>query len=170
MWSSWFFFVTDSILVFWIHGLPHYSGKSCLSIFLRCFGSLMFTAPVTRELMDLLHGIASAIYVSNFSRVLNDVFVFFVIRIDIINFSQILGIFEFWLFDCPFLLFFLLSGFPNPGPRFWPTMLWSSSCLNFCQSPPGPHFSFWRCLSFNRVNFVNHVHESDNLLSSSTFQ
>ena len=48
------------------------------------------------------------------------------------------GILKFWLFECPFLFFFSLSGFSN--------MIWSWRRLNFCQSLPGPQKNFWRCL------------------------
>ena len=70
-----------------------------------------FTALVTVELSDLLHGKASAIDVTKFSRVFNDVFVFFVIQID--RTSQSPRIFEFRFLNCPFLFFFLLSSFQS---------------------------------------------------------
>ena len=50
-----------------------------------------------------------------------------------------------------------LTGFSNFGPHFWPHMIWWGSCLNLCQSLPGPHISLWRLLFV--VNFVNPVHE-----------
>ena len=40
------------------------------------------------------------------SRILNDVLVVFITRINRINFTQTSGILEFWLFECPFLFFF----------------------------------------------------------------
>ena len=44
----------------------------------------------------------------------------------------------------PILVFSTLSGFTNFRPHFWPHMIWSGDLLNFCQSLPGPHVSFWR--------------------------
>ena len=41
---------------------------------------------------------------------------------------------NFVFFDSPFMLFFLLSGFPHFGPNFRPQLIRSGSCLNHCQS------------------------------------
>ena len=54
----------------------------------------------------LLHGIAAAFWCFQLSPcILNDVFVFFVTRVNRINSSQISGVFEFRFLDCPFLFF-----------------------------------------------------------------
>ena len=67
------------------------------------------------------------------------------------------GIFEFWFLECPFLLLSSLRGF-------------GTLCrLNFCQSLSDNTYPFGR-VSFNRVNLVKPVHESDRLLFPSTFQ
>ena len=59
---------------------------------------------------------------------------------------------------CPFLLFSILSGFTIFRPNFWPYIIWSGSRLNLCQSLTGPHVGRF---SFNRVNFVTPLQESD---------
>ena len=80
------------------------------------------------------------------SRIFDGFFVFFVIRIDIVNRSQSPSIVELGFFFCPFLFFFFLSGFTNLRPNIWPYMIWSGSRLNLCPSLPGPHISLWRLL------------------------
>ena len=65
-----------------------------------------------------------------------------VIRINKVNSCQSSSIVEFGLLDFPFLFFSILSGFPNLGPYSWPHMIGSGSRLNFCESPPRPHFFF----------------------------
>ena len=77
-------------------------------------------------------------------RILENFFVFFVIWIDKVNSSHFSIIVELWFFFCPFLFLSILSGFTNFRPNFWPYMIWSGTCLNLCQSLPGPHASFWR--------------------------
>ena len=76
-----------------------------------------------------------------------------IFRIDETNASQSSSIVEFWLLVCPCLLFSLLSGFYHFGSDFRPQILRSGSCLNFCQSPPGPHVSRWRFLSIQWTSF-----------------
>ena len=110
-------------------------------IFSFVLALVRFTVPVTRELVDLLHDVRSAI----------DVFNFLLASMEKKP-SPIPGIFEFCFFDCPFLFFFLLTVFPNPAPRIWQNMILSSCCLNFRQSSPGPHVSFWsRLLQQNKL-------------------
>ena len=66
MWSSWFFFVTDSNLGL----LDSWASTIQLNLVFRFFSDALalfrFTAPVTVELSDFLHGMGSAIGVSNF--------------------------------------------------------------------------------------------------------
>ena len=62
------------------------------------------------------------------------------------NPSQLSSIVKLRFLFCPFLLFSMLSGFTNFRPNFWPYTIWSGSRLNFCQSAPGPHVSFWEVL------------------------
>ena len=82
---------------------------------------------------------------SQFSpRILHCIPTFFFIWINEINSSQLSSIFQFWLFNCPFLFFSILSGFPNFGPHFRSHMIWSCGCLYFCESLPGPHTSLGR--------------------------
>ena len=84
--------------------------------------------------------------------ILDDVFVFFITWINRINTPQTSGILEFGLFECPLLIFFSLSGFSNSCPSFRPFLIWTCRRLNVCQSPTGPHTSFWRCL-FQSIKF-----------------
>ena len=74
-------------------------------------------------------------------RILNEFFVFFLLRINEADALHSSSIIEFWLLVYPSLFFSLLSGFPNVGPYFDPHIVWSSGRLNFCQSLPGPHIS-----------------------------
>ena len=79
-------------------------------------------------------------------RVLDDVFVFLVIRINRIIPSRICAVssFGFSIADSCFSLFGAAFPILDHAPR--PHMIWSSCCLNFLPSPPGPHVSFWRRL------------------------
>ena len=79
-------------------------------------------------------------------RIFDGLFEFFVFRIIEVDASHSSSIVDFRLLVCPFLFFSFLSGFSNLGPYFRPHMIWSRGRLNFCQSPPGPHFSFGRLL------------------------
>ena len=76
--------------------------------------------------------------------ILNEVFVIFVAWINRINSPRISGIFQFWFFDSPLLLFSSLSCFSKSRPSVRPSVIWTWGRLNFCQSHPGPHPSFWR--------------------------
>ena len=98
------------------------------------------------------------------SRIFDGFFIFSIFRINETNASQSSSIIDFWLLDW---LSSLLSGFSNFGPHFRPHILRSSSCLNFCQSPPNHQYPFGG-FSFNNVNFVNPVQESDKLPFAST--
>ena len=75
--------------------------------------------------------------------ILNDVFEIFVAWIKRINSPRISGIFQFWFFDSPLLLFSSLSSFSNSRPSVRPLVIWTCR-LKFCQSRPRPHPSFWR--------------------------
>ena len=91
--------------------------------------------------VPFLQGIAASIGTSNFLLAFFWGFSkFSIFWINEINASQPPSVIEFWLLDCPLLLFSLLSGFSNFRPYFWPHILRSGSCLNFGESP-GPHFS-----------------------------
>ena len=63
-------------------------------------------------------------------RLFKGFFEFMVILINVVDSSQSWSIVEFWLLVFPFLLFSILSGFPNFRPNFWPYMIWSRSRLN----------------------------------------
>ena len=143
------FFVADSIL-----GLV----DSCATVihitefrhFLRCLGFLCFwsngfaIASCSRRSLSW-HSRGHGRFQFP-CRILNDVLVVFITRINRINFTQTSGILEFWLFERPFLFFFSLSGLPKSCPRFRPYVIWTCRRLSFCQSHPGPHISFWRCI------------------------
>ena len=129
-------------------------------------------APVSHELAApglFLQGMAAAICLSNF------LVAFMMMSL----YSSSSGPMEKYLSDfwhcqvsvsrLPTLVLLSLSSFPEPGPRFRPYMIWTCSRLIFCQSPPDHIFPFGG-VSFNRVNFVKPFHESDKLVSSSTFQ
>ena len=93
----------------------------------------------------LVHGMAASKGLSNFLiAFLKGFFVIMVIPDQKIDASQSSSIVELWHLVFPFLLFSILSGFPNLGPYFWPCMIWSGSRLNFCQSPSGLHISLER--------------------------
>ena len=92
-----------------------------------------------------LQSIAASIGTSNFLLAFFDgFFIFIIFCIDEIHASQSSSIIELRFLVCPFLLFFLQSGFSHFGPHFKPQILRSGSCLNFCYSPLGPHFSLGR--------------------------
>ena len=82
-------------------------------------------------------------------RILHDFFVFFVFRVNGVDASQLSSIVEFGFLDfltLAFLSFERLS-------EFWSIHIaGSSSCMKFCQSPPGPHISFGRCF-FQKSDF-----------------
>ena len=78
--------------------------------------------------------------------ILDDILVIFVTWINRINSCQISGIMEFWFLDGPLLLLSFLSCFSNPRPSVRPYVMWMWCRVNFCQSPPGPHVSFWKSL------------------------
>ena len=64
-----------------------------------------------------------------------------------------------------FLFLPSLSGFPTSYPSVRPHVIWTWCRLDFCQSLTGPLGGF----SFNKLNFVKPVHESDRFLFPSTF-
>ena len=78
--------------------------------------------------------------------ILNDVFVFFITWIKKNNSPHISGMFEFWILDCPSLLFSLLSGFSNSRPSVRSYVIWTWCRLDVRQSLSRPHISFWRSL------------------------
>ena len=98
--------------------------------------------------------------------ILNDVFVIFIAWINGMNSRQISGIIEFRLLDCPFLFFSFLSGFPNSRPSVWPYMILDVVSFEFLSVSPQTTCPL-EVFPFNKVNFVNPVHESDNLSTSS---
>ena len=96
-------------------------------------------------------------------------FVILSIRINRVSSSQSSSIVEFWVLVFPLWFFSILCGFTNLGPLllathnqvWWSFELWSIS--------PRPHITLG-VFSFNRMNFVKPLHESDRLLFESTFQ
>ena len=77
---------------------------------------------------------------------------------------------EFWLLDCPFfasLFFERLFQFSSTRQAICDLDVMSFEFLSF--SPPDHMYPFGR-VSFNNVNLVKPVHESDRLLFPSTFQ
>ena len=117
----------------------------------------------------LLHGMAAAIGHSNFLLAFLSFIVILVIGINEVKSLPSSSIAEFWLLVFPFLFVSILCGFPNFRPYFWPYMIWSGSRLNFFSISPGPHIPLGG-FSFNRVNLVKTIHESDKLVFESTFQ
>ena len=145
VWILWFFRLKR------FHSFPcgfrrfHFSTIHCFEILPRCNFRLRnhFRDAILRSFTR--HGCCHR-YVQFSLRVLEDFCVFFIIWIDEATSPQSSSIVEIWFFFCPFLFFSILSGFTNYRPYFWPHMIWSGSRLNLCQSPPGPHISFWRLL------------------------
>ena len=78
------------------------------------------------------------------------------------NAPQLSRIVERRFLDSPLLLFFSLR------PNLWPHFFRSGSCSNLCKPPE--HKKPLADFAFNVVNFVNAVHESAKLRSTSTFQ
>ena len=86
------------------------------------------------------------------------------------RFLSIVEHYSIWVFNCPFLFFSILSGFS----KFWTILrathdlvMWSSEMLSI-----SPWTTFFPVggFSFNNVNFVKPLNESDKLLFKSTFQ
>ena len=99
---------------------------------------------------------------------LNGFFQLLVIRINKKDASQLSLIVEVRFLDSPLLLFFSLGCFWHSGPHFWPQMIRSCGCLNFCKLPPGLrqqvfHSFLWAAwnrsmvpISFDRHRCSNH--------------
>ena len=138
---------------------------------LPIFGSAFALSMVKCCLSILSQGMSGATSLSSLLRAFFENFwILFVIWIDKVTSSQFSSIVKFWLFFCPFLFFSILSRFTNFRPYFWTYIIWSRRRLIFCHSSPGPHISFFGSFSFNRMNFVNPVQESEKCLLESTSQ
>ena len=96
-------------------------------------------------------------------------FIFTIFRIDEINASQLSSNIELWFLVCPFLLFFLLGGFPNlvhiSGHTFSGLVV-----AYFLSVSSRTTYIPREVLLFNGVNFVKPFHGSDKLLFESKFQ
>ena len=141
--------------VFFMHPLRHwrFSLSCCFMCFsdtiesclrFRCLGFFCswnsFPYACLRERSFAWH--CRCLWCFQFSScILNDVFVFFVTRINRINSSHFFGVFEFRFLGCTFLLFSSLSGFSISCPRIKPYVIWTWCCLDFCQSLTRPHIS-----------------------------
>ena len=136
--SSWILFVTDSILCLvnsWasVIQLHLVSASDALAFF--CFGYNGFPCACLRERSFTRH--CSCLWCFQLSPCsLNDVFVFFVTRINRINSPQFCGMFEFGFLDCTFLIFSSLSGFSNSCSSVRLYVIWTWCRFDFCQSSP----------------------------------
>ena len=153
-------------VVSWTRASPRYMHALFLESCWIHNSSLQF--PVTESVfVPSLLGMIASIGTSNF--LLDGFFMFSIFRITEINVSQSWSIVEFWLLNCPLLLFSLLNGVPNFGPFFKSHILRSDWCLSFDQSLRDLMYVFGG-FPFNKVNFVNPFQESDKTRFAFTFQ
>ena len=145
MCSSWILFVTDSILLLWVHVLQWHnwiwSSLQMPWLFLFWNNGSPYACLGERSLT--WHG--SCRWSLQLSPcIFNDVLVLFITGINRINSSQFSGVFEFWLLDCPYLFFSSLRSFSVLIQASGPKVIWTWCRLDFCQSQPRPHISFWK--------------------------
>ena len=71
---------------------------------------------------------------------------------------------------CQVLFLSSLHGFSNSYPSVRPYVIWTWCRLDFCQVSSRTTYILLEEVSFNKVNLVKPVHESDRILFPSTFQ
>ena len=103
------------------------------------------------------------------TRVVHNVFEFFISWINELNTAQFSCIVMLRFFDSPLLLFFAFRRFRHILPNLWPPSVWPGSRLLSCQFLPD-HVYPSGGFSSKKVNIVKPVHVSDNSRSLSTFQ
>ena len=171
MCSSWIFFVTDSILCL----VDSWASVIQLNLVFApdALDFSVFETTVSR--IDawgnaLLHGIAAAFWCLQLSPcIVNDAFVLFITRINRLNFSQFSGVFEFRFSIAHSCFSLFWAAFPilvQASGHLWSgrDVVWIFVSLRPDHKNPSGG------VSFNKVNLVKPVHESDRFLSPSTFQ
>ena len=133
-------------VVSWTHAPPRYMHALFLESCWIHNSSLQFSEKGSVSLFLSCKALPPPVQLPTFSCVFDGFFMFTIFRIDEINTSQPSSVTELWFLVCPFLLFFLLSGFFPFWTNFRATKVMPGSCLNFCQSLPGP------CIPFKRFS------------------
>ena len=116
-----FWTVKIMLLVSWIHEIPLFNHTLFSTPFSLTFFGFAFEFSM---LGCLLLDIARATGLSNFlSCIIENLFVFFVVKIDKVNFPQSSGIVVLWFLFCPFLIFSILIRITDFRPNLRTTWI-----------------------------------------------